>query len=274
MRKTLIAAIILVLVTLLPGVLPVASDAPRPGADAALPPENAGEGTLLIPRTYLPLVARNYVGPQAYLVKLYYDPFGEEEEICRAWGATKKGDYTLQDALSGEVDIFMRSYDGLVVENALYRYNFDGQYYVRRSMLSCDLSFLPEGTIVSASLELYAREDTTTRGDRAFDVLFWEGTWSGLKPTRDDWDARGTLLGAIHTDDVPTTEYCSPVVIPLPGLEGRPRPEVFRLLVQGDEVTEMTTPGDEMWAWFLFYDDRDVENRPAYLHLVIEEAQP
>jgi hypothetical protein len=106
-------------------------------------------------------------------------------------------------------------------------------YYLVRSLLAFDLSQLPHGRILSATLELYIFNSWQNND---FDLHFDQGAWS-VPPSSADWDHYGESLGVYDT------RQWSPgvisITVPLTGLLTQPRPDQLNLTVRGDETTNV-----------------------------------
>lgn len=99
------------------------------------------------------------------------------------------------------------------------------QYSLGRSFVLYDLSDLPQGTIVDATLELAAMPPST---GKAAKIYFYAVTWAGATPTRKDWSAPpGSLLGAVEPQER-QVNFAS--------LVGEPVPDSLRLTLRTDET--------------------------------------
>ena len=133
-------------------------------------------------------------------------------------------------------------------------------YHVNRAFLSFDLSDIPAGTIVSATLELCIW-DGSVRGE--FDVGFYRGVWN-VPPEMENWDSYGPLLGTLDTGEAVTgSEH---TWVPLPGLVGQPVPDQLNLVIRGDETTELGW-GDESSVRFTLWDGEPV----SWLWLAVQD---
>lgn len=171
---------------------------------------------------------------------------------------------SLQDALDGSDVRVRRDDDWFEVINAGPEdlWMSDHRYYVKRDLISFDLSQVPRGTIVSATLEL-----TSWTLEDSIKLKFHEGTWSA-PPDAQAWDSYGELLGTYGTDHHDGEPH---VFVSLPGLVGRRTPSSSDLLMtaRGDEVTEMVSENKRVTLalrhWW--------EGYPvSHLHLEIREA--
>ncbi len=99
------------------------------------------------------------------------------------------------------------------------------QYSLGRSFVLYDLSDLPQGTIVDATLELAAMPPST---GKAAKIYFYAIAWAGATPTRKDWSAPlGSLLGAVEPQER-QVNFAS--------LVGEPVPDSLRLTLRTDET--------------------------------------
>jgi len=100
------------------------------------------------------------------------------------------------------------------------------QYSLGRSFVLYDLSDLPQGTIISATLELAAMPPST---GTAAKIYFYSVAWaSAATPTRKDWSVPlGSLLGTVDPQERQVS--FAPLV-------GEPVPDSLRLTLRTDET--------------------------------------
>lgn len=130
------------------------------------------------------------------------------------------------------------------------------QYSLGRSFLQYDLSTLPHGTIVSATLELVPITSPMMLGTRA-KIYFYAVDW-GNALTRDDWNAPlGLLLGTVDPQDHQVN---------FTTLIGKPVPARLRLTLRTDETINHTGSASTGGAFRVGADQQNT----SVLHLWID----
>lgn len=191
---------------------------PEPGHTVEI---TATSGTTL----YLPLVTREWWPPAWYSVYFPAD----------SWFILAEGD-NLTDTLDGSKIVEIGVVEEHLWVDNLPRDPMRPRYHVARSYVAVDLSGVPRGRIVSATLELYTDMLDCITGD--FLIRFHEGQWD--MPLSDpDWSAYGDLLGVYDTRLWEGPGLDKPIWVPLPGLVGREVPPELKLVVRGEEETDL-----------------------------------
>ena len=208
------------------GIAPLASGGQRPVWAKSEPGEAMAAITATAPVTvYFPLAARGWRPPAWYQVYFPSD----------AWYILAEGD-DLTDTLDGSDIVETGRVDGHLWVDNIPPGGMRPRYHVARGYVELDLSDVPQGEIISASLELYT--DMLGSVDGEFLVRFHKGMWD-WPISASDWSAFGNLLGVYDTRLWEGPGLDHPIWVPLPGLVRQPVPQRLRLVVRGDEETNL-----------------------------------
>ena len=133
------------------------------------------------------------------------------------------------------------------------------QYSLGRSFLLYDLSDLPQGTIISATLELAPMPPST---GKAAKIYFYAVAWAGATPTRQDWSAPlGSLLGAVEPQEHQVN--FAPLV-------GEPVPDSLCLTLRTDETVNHSTAAHTGRAFRVRPGNGSDQQNVSVLHLWID----
>lgn len=203
----------------------VVADAPA----AALPTSTPTPPPSVTYTVHFPLVFRDYFPPT------WFEVFPSSP----TWHILATGD-VLTDALTGNEIVEVREnwHDKLWAANIGPWPGVRDKTNVARSYFAFDLSELPDvpnGKVLSATLELYTDMLSSINGD--FLLRFHRSQWQSPL-TGADWSTfESEPLGVYDTRLWEGPGLDKPIWVPLPGLVGQPVPKELKLVFRGDEET-------------------------------------